>query len=134
VRERVEAHLRSRGYHVVHEAPDAATRAAHEKVAFVRWEAGYGPLRVSPALPVSRAIVRVASEAAGAPVIELPMLGGSLPLATFDEVIDAPVIVIPIANHDNNQHAANENLRVKNLRDAIELYAFMIARLGIAWH
>ena len=84
-------------------------------------------------MPASRAIVRVASEAAGAPVIEVPMLGGSLPLATFDEAIDAPLVVVPIANHDNNQHAANENIRVKNLRDAIELYAFLIARLGIAW-
>lgn len=133
VRERVEAHLRSRGWHLVHEVPDAATRGAHEKVALLRWEPGYAASRTSPGLPASRAIVRVASEAAGAPVVEVPTLGGSLPLAIFDEFIDAPLVVVPIANHDNNQHAANENLRVKNLRDGIELYAFLIARLGLVW-
>jgi len=40
------------------------------------------------------------------------------------------VIGVPIANHDNNQHAANENLRLKNLWDAIEVYAALLARLG----
>src|SRR5262249_9695489 len=27
-----------------------------------------------------------------------------------------------IANHDNNQHAANENLRLQNLWDAVQVY------------
>jgi acetylornithine deacetylase/succinyl-diaminopimelate desuccinylase-like protein len=117
----------------VHEAPDLATRAAHERVVLVRWEDGYAALRTPPSLPASRAVVRAASEAAGAPVIEQPMLGGSLPLAIFDAPIDAPLVVVPIANHDNNQHAANENIRLKNLRDGIELYAFLIARLGLVW-
>jgi acetylornithine deacetylase/succinyl-diaminopimelate desuccinylase-like protein len=39
------------------------------------------------------------------------------------------VIGLPIVNHDNNQHAANENLRLKNLWDGIDTYAGMIAQL-----
>jgi acetylornithine deacetylase/succinyl-diaminopimelate desuccinylase-like protein len=35
----------------------------------------------------------------------------------------------PIANHDNNQHAANENLRLQNLWDAIDVYAGLFAEL-----
>jgi len=37
---------------------------------------------------------------------------------------------VPIANHDNNQHSANENLRLRNLWDGIELYATLFAELG----
>jgi len=44
-----------------------------------------------------------------------------------------PVVGVPIANHDNNQHAANENLRVQNLWDGIEVYAGLMGRLGVYW-
>jgi len=37
---------------------------------------------------------------------------------------------LPIANHDNNQHAANENLRLQNLWDGIAGYAAMLAELN----
>ena len=39
----------------------------------------------------------------------------------------APNIMVPIANHDDNQHAANENLRLKNLWDGITTMAALIA-------
>jgi acetylornithine deacetylase/succinyl-diaminopimelate desuccinylase-like protein len=50
----------------------------------------------------------------------------------FEKVLAVPVIGLPIANHDNAQHAANENLRLQNLWDGIEVYAALIARLGPA--
>ena len=49
--------------------------------------------------------------------------GGSLPLDLFQQSNDIPVIACPIANHDNNRHAANENLRLQNLWDGIEVFA-----------
>ena len=41
--------------------------------------------------------------------------------------------MVPIVNHDNNQHAANENLRLRNLWDGIALYAGLVARIGAEW-
>jgi hypothetical protein len=38
-----------------------------------------------------------------------------------------PLETVPIANHDDNQHAANENLRLQNLWDGIETMAALIA-------
>jgi acetylornithine deacetylase/succinyl-diaminopimelate desuccinylase-like protein len=40
------------------------------------------------------------------------------------------VIVLPIANHDDNQHAADENLRLQNLWDGIEIYAALFSDLA----
>jgi acetylornithine deacetylase/succinyl-diaminopimelate desuccinylase-like protein len=48
-------------------------------------------------------------------------------------VLGVPVVTLPIANYDNNQHAANENLRVQNLWNAIEMYAGLMRGLGKAW-
>src|SRR5439155_22612898 len=51
----------------------------------------------------------------------------------FQEVLHVPIVGTPIANHDDNQHAENENLRIRNLWDGIELYAGLLARLGPEW-
>lgn len=132
VRARVEAHLAREGWHVVHEAPAPAVRRANPRVVRLDWEAGYPPSRTSMDLPVSRAVARVVEESVGAPVVRLPTMGGSLPMYVFEKVLAVPVIGLPIANHDNSQHAANENLRLQNLWDGIEVYAGLIARLGPA--
>jgi acetylornithine deacetylase/succinyl-diaminopimelate desuccinylase-like protein len=84
-------------------------------------------------LPVSRALIRTVEEAVGAPIVVVPTLGGSLPTFLFAEVLRTPLIVLPIVNHDNSQHAADENLRVQNLFDGIEVYAGVLARLGYVW-
>ena len=57
----------------------------------------------------------------------MPTLGGSLPLYLFEDELRAPLVVVPIANHDNNQHAPDENLRVGNLWYGVELMASLLA-------
>jgi acetylornithine deacetylase/succinyl-diaminopimelate desuccinylase-like protein len=80
---------------------------------------------------VSRAAIRIVGEVRGEPPVVLPTLGGSLPVHLFAE--RAPLVGLPIVNHDNNQHAANENLRLQNLWDGIEIFAALLARLGPEW-
>ena len=59
-------------------------------------------------------------------MILMPTLGGSLPLYLFTEGLGAPIVVVPIANHDNNQHAPNENLRLANLWYGIDLMGALL--------
>jgi hypothetical protein len=44
----------------------------------------------------------------------------------FEEILGAPVAILPIANHDNNQHGADENIRVANLWYGIDLWATLL--------
>jgi len=81
-------------------------------------------------LPVSRTVIQTIEEAVGSPIIKMPSLGGSVPMYLFSDRLQTPVIGVPIVNHDNNQHAANENLRLQNLWDGIEIFANLLARLG----
>jgi acetylornithine deacetylase/succinyl-diaminopimelate desuccinylase-like protein len=133
VRAAIEDHLRRQGWHIVTAAPDSATRRAHDRIVRLEWEDGYAPYRAPLDLPFSRAVARVMEESLGRPVLLTPTLGGSLPLAHFHDVLGAPIIVLPIANHDNNQHAANENLRLQNLWDGIDVMAGLLVRLGDLW-
>jgi acetylornithine deacetylase/succinyl-diaminopimelate desuccinylase-like protein len=84
-------------------------------------------------LPFSRALTRAVAEASGAPLIRLPTLGGSIGMELFARILDRPVVGLPIVNHDNNQHGADENLRLQNLWDGIEVYATVMTRVGELW-
>jgi acetylornithine deacetylase/succinyl-diaminopimelate desuccinylase-like protein len=133
VRRLVETHIRDHGYTIVQHTPSADERLHHPRIAKVTWEAGYPPTRVPMDAPLSQAVLRATQEAVGGPVVALPTLGGSLPMYTFEKVLHTPLIVLPIVNHDNNQHAANENVRLQNLFDGIDVYAGVLARLGTYW-
>jgi acetylornithine deacetylase/succinyl-diaminopimelate desuccinylase-like protein len=124
--DRVLAHIRSQGYYIVDKDPDPATRMAHPKVIKLVEDPGaYNASRTSMDVPISQLVVRTAESAVG-PVVKLPTMGGSVPLYMINEILNAPTISTPIANHDNNQHSYNENLRIKNLWDGIELMAALL--------
>jgi len=128
-----ERHLRQKGYFLVREAPDEATRLSHARIVRVEWKAGYPGIRTAMELPLSRAVAKVASQTVSGPIVQLPNMGGSLPLYLLKDVLGAPFLILPIVNHDNNQHAANENLRLKNLWDGIDVFAALFVRLDSAW-
>jgi acetylornithine deacetylase/succinyl-diaminopimelate desuccinylase-like protein len=120
-------HIRKQGYYVVERDPDAQTRLSHAKVAKVIVEpGGYNAARTSMDLPISQLVLRTAESARG-PVVKLPTMGGSVPLYMIEEILHAPTITVPIANHDNNQHSFDENIRLENLWDGIDLLAALLA-------
>jgi acetylornithine deacetylase/succinyl-diaminopimelate desuccinylase-like protein len=129
VRARVEAHLRGQGYTLVDHVPTARERRESRRLLRLQWEAGYPPARTALDLPFSRAVAAAVEEALGGPVVKMPSLGGSVPWYLFVQG-GRPVVGLPIVNHDNNQHAADENLRLQNLWDGIETFAGLLARLG----
>jgi acetylornithine deacetylase/succinyl-diaminopimelate desuccinylase-like protein len=133
VRTKVEEFLKRQGWFLVSSAPDDATRLAKPRILRVEWGSGYPSSRISMDLPVSRAVVKVLSDATGAPMVRLPTLGGSIPNYLFADILKTPVIGVPIANHDNNQHAANENLRIQNLWDGIDMFAALMVGFGGGW-
>ena len=130
VRGKVESFLRGRGWWIVSTAPDAATRAAHNRIVRLDWADGYPGFRSDMSAPAARAAIAAASSAAGRPVAVLPMMGASVPIFMFDAQFHKPLVGLPIGNHDNNQHAANENIRLQNLWDGIAVYAAMMTQLN----
>jgi len=133
VRELVERHIAAQGYHIVHDSADLATRLKYPKVARLEWESGYPAQRTGLDDPFGRAVAIAAADGAQQAPLRAPTLGGSGPSYLFTKVLGVPVVTISIANFDNNQHAANENLRLQNLWDGIELYAGMLVSIGREW-
>jgi acetylornithine deacetylase/succinyl-diaminopimelate desuccinylase-like protein len=123
--ERVIAHIRKQGFFVVDQEPTAAIRMAHPKVIRVVSGGGENAVRTPMDLPVSQEVIRVVESVRG-PAVKLPNMGGGLPLLSIERPLGARTIVVPIANHDDNQHSFDENLRIQNLWDGIELMAALI--------
>ena len=122
----VEAHVRAEGYHIVRHEPDLATRLAHPRIAKITRGEGYRAARTAMDLPVAQSVIAAAEKASPEPLILMPTLGGSLPLYLFTENLARPVVIVPIANHDNNQHAPDENLRLANLWYGIDLMGALL--------
>jgi acetylornithine deacetylase/succinyl-diaminopimelate desuccinylase-like protein len=125
--ERVIAHIKKQGYFVVSDEPDQETRLAHPLIAKVTSAGGYRAVRTPMNLPIAKKIISAVETALGQKPVLAPTLGGSVPLYIFEDTTQAPQIGMPIVNHDNNQHSSNENLRLQNLWDGIEIFAALMA-------
>jgi len=133
VRKHVEAFIRTLGYEVVHGELSAAERRQAPKFIRMKWEGGYPAYRESMDAPFPQALIRTLDAATGGTLIKMPALGGSIPMEMFARVLGLPVVLFPIANHDNNQHGPDENIRLKNLWDGVETYAALLSELGANW-
>ncbi len=125
--QRVVDYIASQGYFVTDAAPDKAMLLAHPKVAHVQRDTvGYNAVRTPMDLPIAQEVI-AAVESARGPVVKLPTMGGSVPLEVIEHTLGTHTITVPIANYDNNQHSANENIRLQNLWDGIETMAALEA-------
>lgn len=123
---RVVDYIRSQGYFVTSAEPTKEELATHAKVVRVVLDEGEDALRTPMDLPIAQKVI-AAVRSAHPNVILLPTSGGTVPLDAMERASGSRTISIPIANHDDNQHAANENLRLQNLWDGIETMAALMA-------
>jgi acetylornithine deacetylase/succinyl-diaminopimelate desuccinylase-like protein len=129
VRAAFERHLRSLGWTIIEQEPDSAMRVGHDRLVRLAWGSGYPSARTPLDAPLALEMAGVLT-AIGREPVRTPTLGGSVPFHLFQQPGETPVIILPIANHDDNQHAPNENIRLQNLWDGIEVFAALFAGLG----
>jgi acetylornithine deacetylase/succinyl-diaminopimelate desuccinylase-like protein len=123
---RVETHLKSEGYVVLDSEPTPEQRRSHRRLARLVPAPGYRAVRIPMESEVAGLLLDICARASGGEVVALPTFGGSIPLYLFEDMLKSPVAVLPIANHDNNQHAADENIRIANLWYGIDLWATLL--------
>lgn len=121
--DKVIAHIRKQGYFVTDQEPTDAERQEHAYIAQVTRSKGYNAQKTSMDLPEARKVIAAVQSTTKENIVLIPGFGGSLPLYIFEKVLNAKTISVPIANHDNNQHAENENIRLRNLFQGIETMA-----------
>lgn len=131
VRKRFDDFVASQGWFVIDHEPTPAERMAHPKLIRLDWSISYDAQRTPLDLPAAKAFAAAVERSVDGPIVRMPMMGGSVPMHTFAVDLDLPVVGLAFANADNNQHAANENLRLSNLWLGIEVYAGLLT--GLSW-
>jgi len=130
VRQQVEEHIARQGFFIVHQTPDITIRRAHARVVKLEWKSDFPVFRTAMDDPTAQAVIKAIERAKGSPIVQAVSMGGTVPMYLLAGSRHTPVLGVPIANHDDNQHAADENLRLQNLWDAIEVYATILATVG----
>jgi acetylornithine deacetylase/succinyl-diaminopimelate desuccinylase-like protein len=124
--QRIIDHVKAQGYHVVTgREPSDEERRTHRLIARVDPRRGSAASRVSMDDPKAQAVVK-ALTFNGVPPVQLPTLGGGLPFGTFSDQYAMPTVGVSIVNFDNNQHGPDENLRLQNLWEGIEMLAALM--------
>lgn len=117
----VVAHIRKQGYFVVEgRDPSDLERLTQAFLARVDLRAGSEAPRVAMDDPMAQAVVAALARD-GRALARQPTLGGSMPFSTFSAQM--PTVGFSMVNHDNNQHGPDENLRLQNLWEGIEMMA-----------
>jgi acetylornithine deacetylase/succinyl-diaminopimelate desuccinylase-like protein len=129
--QRVIDYVRSRGYFVVDQEPTQQILTEHPRVAMIiRDQASYNAVRTPMDLPIAKEVIAAVqsanTEGGRGQVVLLPTMGGSVPLGAMERAAHTRTITVPIANYDDNQHAANENLRLQNLWNGVETMAALL--------
>jgi acetylornithine deacetylase/succinyl-diaminopimelate desuccinylase-like protein len=122
-------HVQGQGYYVIDHDPTPEERLRHALIAKITNGTGYNAQRTSMSLPFSQELIKAVQASTFLPVVVLPGMGGSLPLKVIEAKMGVHIVIVPIANFDDNQHAENENLRLQNLWDGIQEYAGIMDRL-----
>lgn len=122
----VISHVREQGFEVVeNREPTLAELQSHALLASVHYGGGRAATRVSMEEPLGD-LVAEALTLDGVPPVRLPTLGGSLPFGDFSQGLGIPTFGVALVNHDNNQHGPNENLKLINLWEGIEIVARLV--------
>ncbi|MES2797414.1 MAG: M20/M25/M40 family metallo-hydrolase [Bacteroidota bacterium] len=126
--QKVINHIKSEGFFVLTDRePTDAERMKYPNIVRVTIrEGGYNAQRTQMDLPFSKSVTKAVQSTVNEPIVLLPGLGGSLPLYMFEKYLNATPITVPVANHDNNQHAENENIRIGNLWAGIETFVALM--------
>jgi acetylornithine deacetylase/succinyl-diaminopimelate desuccinylase-like protein len=121
--------IKSSGYYVTDHEPTDEERMKYPKIIkVIAGKDGYNAQRTSLDLPIAKNVISAVKSTTNEQVVLMPTMGGSLPLFLIEEILNAKTITVPIANHDNNQHAENENIQIQNLWDGIETMAALMMK------
>ena len=129
--QRIEAHIRQQGYHLVKGQPSDEDRARYDKLASFSYQSEGGD---AAGTPIDSAVGQWAYQAMAGTFgaqpgpVRIRMMGGTVPTAEIVKVLDVPFVIVPLVNADNNQHASNENMRMGNYIDGIRTVHGLLTR------
>lgn len=115
---KLKKHIKEEGFTVLDEQPDLEDKMKYERPIYFNARELMFPFRT----PIESNVGNWLRKAIDDPkLVQLRISGGSVPLSFFINALNVPTVLVPLVNPDNNQHSPNENLRLGNYFDGIEI-------------
>lgn len=123
----IKEYITSQGYYIVDRKPTARERLEHDRICRMSSRVSYEAFRTDFDSRVGRWLTRALTDAFDATPVRERTMGGSIPISPFVSILDAPAVVVPFANKDNNQHSPNENIRMGNYIDGLKSMYYILS-------
>lgn len=118
--QRIRNYIEAQGFTVIDSLPTDADRMTYKKLVRMRHKIAYGAFRTDLNAPIANWLRTQMQRAGFNDLVELRLMGGSIPIAPFVTALGIDAVIIPTVNADNNQHSPNENIRLGNYYEGIQ--------------
>jgi acetylornithine deacetylase/succinyl-diaminopimelate desuccinylase-like protein len=123
----IKDYIADQGYYIVDRKPTARERLEHDRICRMSSRVSYEAFRTDFDSRVGQWLTRALTDAFDTTPVRERTMGGSIPISPFVSILDAPAVVVPFANKDNNQHSPNENIRMGNYIDGLRSMYYILS-------
>jgi len=118
----VRSYIEKAGFYITDTIPTFEERMAHQKILTLREGSVTDAFRTDLSNEYGKFLVRTLGDAFQERVVQIRIMGGTVPIAPFINELKIPAFIVPMVNPDNNQHSPNENLRIGQIAYGIKSF------------
>ncbi|MEM8846375.1 MAG: M20/M25/M40 family metallo-hydrolase [Bacteroidota bacterium] len=118
----VKNHIKKQGFYVMDKIPTKEERMTHNKIITIKEGTVTDAFRTDLDNSYGAFLKNTLETNFGNEVVQIRIMGGTVPIAPFINELKIPAFVVPMVNADNNQHSPNENLKISQLAYGIQAF------------
>ncbi|WP_422859275.1 M20/M25/M40 family metallo-hydrolase [Flagellimonas sp. S174] len=118
----VKDHIKKQGFYVMDKIPSKEERMSHDKIITIKEGTVTDAFRTDLNNSYGTFLKKTLESSFGEKVVQIRIMGGTVPIAPFINELKIPAFVVPMVNADNNQHSPNENLKIGQLAYGIQAF------------
>ncbi len=118
----VKKHIEKQGFFITDKVPTKEERMAHDKIMTITEGSVTDAFRTDLTNPYGEYLVNTLKTTLGEDVVQIRIMGGTVPIAPFINELKIPAFIVPMVNPDNNQHSPNENLKIGQIAYGIKVF------------
>ncbi|NNE01965.1 MAG: M20/M25/M40 family metallo-hydrolase [Eudoraea sp.] len=118
----VKKHLVNQGFYITDSIPSREDRSKYDRIITVKEGSVTDSFRTALENPYGNFIVNSLENTFDENVVQIRIMGGTVPIAPFINELQIPAFIVPLVNPDNNQHSPNENLKIGQIAYGIKAF------------
>ena len=111
----VKNHIKQQGFFITDSEPTKEERMSHDKIMMIKEGSVTDAFRTDLNDSYGNFIVNTLKTSFNDEVVQIRIMGGTVPIAPFINELKIPAFIVPMVNPDNNQHSPNENIKIGQL-------------------